>query len=215
MAGVPRMSSGETHSKATLQGGPADPAPGQGTKLAIDLAPLLAFFATYMALDIYWATGVLMVATVVSLVASRRLLGHISPTLIVSTALVVGFGALTLLLNDARFIKMKPTIVNLLFAAFLFGGLLVRRPVLQTLLGAAVRLTEEGWRKLTLRWAVFFLVLAALNEIVWRNFSEATWASFKVFGILPLTVAFALLQLGLMRRYEAGDGGSPDKPVQN
>ena len=109
---------------------------------------------------------------------------------------------MTLLLNDPRFIMIKPTIVNLVFAAFLFGGLLLGRPVLQLLLGEALRLTDEGWRKLTLRWACFFLALAVLNEIVWRNFSEATWASFKVFGILPLTLAFAVLQIGLMRRYE-------------
>lgn len=190
------MSAGDRPDHAAPKGEPA-----HGLKLAIDLAPLLAFFAAYMALGIYWATGILMAATVVSLVASRRLLGKISPTLIVTTALVLGFGALTFLFNDARFIKMKPTIVNLLFAAFLFAGLLLRRPVLQLLLGEALRLTDEGWRKLTLRWAFFFLVLAATNEIVWRNFSEATWASFKVFGILPLTLGFAVLQIGLMRRY--------------
>jgi len=176
--------------------------PRQGLKAIIDFAPLLLFFVTYFALGIYWATGILMAATVVSLIASRALLGHISPALIVTTVVVLGFGALTLLLNDPRFIMIKPTIVNLVFAAFLFGGLLLGRPVLQLLLGEALRLTDEGWRKLTLRLACFFLALAVLNEIVWRNFSEATWASFKVFGILPLTLAFAVLQIGLMRRYE-------------
>jgi intracellular septation protein len=195
------MNSGDPPADGRPQGAP----PRQGLKLAIDLAPLLVFFAAYVAFGIYWATGILMAATLVSLIASRKMLGHISPTLMVTTALVLGFGALTLLFNDARFIKMKPTIVNLLFAAFLFGGLLLRRPVLQHLLGEALRLTDEGWRKLTVRWAVFFLALAALNEVVWRNFSEATWASFKVFGILPLTLAFAVLQIGLMRRYEASD----------
>jgi intracellular septation protein len=181
--------------------------------MAIDLGPLLIFFAAYMTLGIYWATGTLMAATVVSMIASWLLLGHISVTLIVTTALVVGFGALTLFFNDARFIKMKPTIVNLMFAAFLFGGLLLRRPVLRYILGEAIRLTDIGWRKLSLRWAFFFLAMAGLNEIVWRNFSEGTWASFKVFGILPLTLGFAVLQLGLMRRYEEAPatqpGGSP------
>ncbi|MFM9851151.1 MAG: septation protein A [Hyphomicrobiaceae bacterium] len=171
-------------------------------KMAIDLGPLLVFFAAYMTLGIYWATGALMAATIVSMIASWLLLGHISATLIVTTALVVGFGALTLLFNDARFIKMKPTIVNLLFAGFLFGGLLLKRPVLQHILGEAMRLTDVGWRKLSVRWAFFFLAMAVLNEIVWRNFSEATWASFKVFGILPLTLGFAVLQIGLMRRHE-------------
>jgi len=178
-------------------------------KMGIDLAPLLVFFAAYMTLGIYWATGALMGATVVSMIASWIMLGHISATLVVTTALVVGFGALTLSFDDPRFIKMKPTIVNLLFAGFLFGGLLLKRPVLQYILGEALRLTDVGWRKLTVRWAFFFLAMAALNEVVWRNFSEATWASFKVFGILPLTLGFAVLQLGLMRRYEqAGPPGN-------
>lgn len=178
-------------------------------KMGIDLAPLLVFFAVYLTLGIYWATGALMAATVVSMIASWIVLGHISATLIVTTGLVVGFGALTLFFNDPRFIKMKPTIVNLLFAGFLFGGLLLKRPVLQYILGEALRLTDVGWRKLSLRWAFFFLGMALLNEIVWRNFSEATWASFKVFGILPLTLGFAVLQLGLMRRYEAAPASQP------
>jgi intracellular septation protein len=186
-------------------------APRQGLKAIIDFAPLLVFFVTYFALGIYWATGILMAATVASLIASRALVGHISPALIVTTVVVLGFGALTLLLNDPRFIMIKPTIVNLVFAALLFGGLLLGRPVLQLLLGQALQLTDAGWRKLTLRWACFFLALAALNEIVWRNFSEATWASFKVFGILPLTLAFALLQIGLMRRYELHSGSTADR----
>ena len=91
--------------------------------------------------------------------------------------------------------------VNLLFAIALGGGLLTGRNFLKLLLGQAFQLTEEGWRKLTYRWIGFFLAMAVLNEIVWRNFSEATWASFKVFGILPLTIVFAMLQVGLMQRH--------------
>jgi intracellular septation protein len=173
----------------------------QVAKMALDLAPLLLFFVAYMASDIYIATGVLMAATVVSMIVSRVWLGHISATLVLTTVLVVGFGALTLWLNDARFIKMKPTMVNLLFAVALGGGLLTGRNFLQLLLGQAFRLTEEGWRKLTYRWIGFFLAMAVVNEIVWRNFSEGTWASFKVFGILPLTIIFAMLQVGLIQRY--------------
>jgi intracellular septation protein len=175
----------------------------QLAKMVLDLAPLLIFFAAYMASDIYVATGVLMAATVVSMIVSRLWLGHISATLILTTVLVVGFGALTLWLNDPRFIKMKPTMVNLLFAVALGGGLLTGRNFLKLLLGQAFQLTEEGWRKLTYRWIGFFLAMAVLNEIVWRNFSETTWASFKVFGILPLTIVFAMLQVGLMQRHGA------------
>ncbi len=170
-------------------------------KLILDLAPLLAFFAAYMASDIYVATAVLMATTVISMIVSRIWLRHISATLILTTVLVVGFGALTLWLNDPRFIKMKPTMVNLLFAIALGGGLLTGRNFLQLLLGQAFQLTEAGWRKLTYRWIGFFLAMAVLNEIVWRNFSEATWASFKVFGILPITIVFAMLQVGLIQRH--------------
>jgi intracellular septation protein len=173
----------------------------QLAKMVLDLAPLLIFFAAYMASNIYVATGVLMAATVISMIVSRLWLGHISATLVLTTVLVVGFGALTLWLNDPRFIKMKPTMVNLMFAVALGGGLLTGRNFLQLLLGQAFRLTEEGWRKLTYRWIGFFLAMAVVNEIVWRNFSEGTWASFKVFGILPLTIIFAMLQVGLIQRY--------------
>jgi len=172
-------------------------------KLILDLAPLLAFFAAYMASNIYAATAVLMAATVISMIVSRIWLRHISATLVLTTVLVVAFGALTLWLNDPRFIKMKPTMVNLLFAVALGGGLLTGRNLLQLLLGQAFHLTEEGWRKLTYRWIGFFLGMAVLNELVWRNFSEATWASFKVFGILPITIIFAMLQVGLIQRYAA------------
>ncbi len=185
-------------------GAPAGPPAAdnkQVGKVVLDLAPLLLFFAAYMASGIYVATAVLMAATVISMIISRIWLRHISATLVLTTVLVVGFGALTLWLNDARFIKMKPTMVNLLFAIALGGGLLTGRNFLQLLLGQAFSLTQEGWRKLTYRWIGFFLAMAVLNEIVWRNFSEATWASFKVFGILPITVVFAMLQVGLMQRY--------------
>jgi len=173
-----------------------------GTKLMIELGPLLAFFAAWFLADIFWATGVLMAATLVSVVASKLLLGRVSPVIIVTAVLVVVFGGLTFWFGDAHFIKMKPTIINLLFAGVLFGGLLTGRPLLKLLFGEAFNLTEEGWRKLTLRWMLFFVVMAVLNEIVWRNFSEATWVNFKVFGILPLTLVFAMSQIGLIKRYE-------------
>jgi intracellular septation protein len=187
----------------------ASPDSKQMGKLILDLAPLLVFFVVYMASDIYVATGALMAATVISMIVSRLWLRHISATLVMTTVLVVGFGALTLWLNDARFIKMKPTIVNLLFAVVLGGGLPAGRNFLQLLLGQAFQLTREGWRKLTYRWIGFFLAMAVLNEIVWRNFSEGAWASFKVFGILPITILFAMLQVGLIQRYGLEKAGDP------
>lgn len=179
--------------------GPAQP---HGTKLMIELGPLLAFFAAWFLADIFWATGILMAATLVSVVASKVLLGRVSPVIIATAVLVIVFGGLTFWFGDAHFIKMKPTIINLLFAGVLLGGLLTGRPLLKLLFGEAFNLTEEGWRKLTLRWMAFFVVMAVLNEIVWRNFSEAAWVNFKVFGILPLTLIFAMSQIGLIKRYE-------------
>lgn len=176
-------------------------------KLLIELGPLIAFFLVYSRAGIYWATGILMLATVASLVASRALFGRLLAMPVVTAVLVVVFGGLTFWLDDPRFIKIKPTIINLLFAGVLLAGLIMRRPLLKMLFGEAFNLTEEGWRKLSVRWTLFFLVLAALNEVVWRNFSEAAWVNFKVFGILPLTLVFAMAQIGLIKRYEANSGG--------
>lgn len=184
------------------KGSDAAAAQPHGTKLMIELGPLLAFFAAWFLADIFWATGVLMAATLVSVVASKLLLGRVSPVIIATAVLVVVFGGLTFWFGDAHFIKMKPTIINLLFAGVLLGGLLTGRPLLKLMFGEAFNLTEEGWRKLTLRWMVFFVVMAVVNEILWRNFSEATWVNFKVFGILPLTLVFAMSQIGLIKRYE-------------
>jgi intracellular septation protein len=171
-------------------------------KLLIDLGPLLVFFLTYAKAGIFWATGLLMAATVVALVLSRVLLGRFALAPAVTAVLVVVFGGLTFLLDDPSFIKIKPTIINLLFAGILGFGVVTGRPLLKMFMGEALRLTDEGWRKMTLRWMVFFLVMAVLNEIVWRNFSEANWVNFKVFGILPLTIIFAMAQVGLIRRHE-------------
>ena len=187
--------------------GPAQP---HGTKLMIELGPLLAFFTAWFLVDIFWATGVLMAATLVSVIASKVLLGRVSPVIIATAVLVVVFGGLTFWFGDAHFIKMKPTIINLLFAGVLFGGLLTGRPLLKLLFGEAFNLTEEGWRKLTLRWMVFFVVMAVLNEIVWRNFSEAAWVNFKVFGLLGLTLVFALANAPYMAKHMIED--EPQKP---
>jgi intracellular septation protein len=172
-------------------------------KLLIDIGPLLVFFLTYSRTNIYWATGALMVATVVALVASRLLLGRFAIAPLATAVLVVLFGGLTFLLDDPSFIKMKPTIINLLFAGILGFGIYTGRPLLKLFMGEALRLTDEGWHKMTVRWTLFFLAMAGLNEVVWRNFSETAWVNFKVFGILPLTLLFAMAQIGLIRRHEA------------
>ena len=184
-------------------------------KLLIDLGPLLAFFVVYFAVErflpetgIYWATGVLMVTTVAALVTSRLWLGHFSLPPLITAVLVVVFGALTIWLQDSRFIMIKPTVIYIFFAGVLAFGLVTRRPLLKLLLGEALQLTDEGWRKLTLRWLFFFAAMALLNEIVWRSFDRSIWVLFKVWGVLPLTVIFAIAQLGLIKRYESKVDGA-------
>lgn len=172
-------------------------------KLLIDLGPLIAFFAAYWGFGLYAATATLMAATLLSLVASKLLLGHIAAMPLFTAVLVVVLGSLTIWLQDDRFIKMKPTLLYVLFAGILGGGLYTGRILLKYVFGEALRLTDEGWRKLTLRWIGFCLALAVANEIVWRFFSEETWVTFKVFGILPLTLIFFIAQMGLLKKFEA------------
>lgn len=174
----------------------------QLTKLAVEVGPLAVFFLVNARAGIFWGTGVFMVATLVSLVASRVMFGRVPVMPLVSGACVLVFGSLTLWLQDDQFIKVKPTIVNALFAGALFIGLFFGQSLLKVVFGEVFNLTEGGWRKLTLRWACFFTLLAVLNEIVWRSFSTDVWVSFKVFAIMPLTLAFAIAQIGLLRAHE-------------
>ena len=174
----------------------------QALKLLVEVGPLVVFFVVNARAGIFWGTGTFMAATVVSLIASRILLGRIPVMPLVTGACVLVFGGLTLWLQDDHFIKIKPTIVNALFAGVLFAGLLSGQSFLKIVFGEVFRLTEDGWRKLTMRWACFFVFLAMLNEVVWRTFSTDVWVSFKVFGIMPLTMAFAVAQIGLLRQYE-------------
>ena len=188
--------------------------PPSWLKPVTDYGPIAVFFVAYMARDLMWATGALMAATAAALVLSLVLARRV-PLMPLITAGVVGFfGGLTLWLQDETFIKMKPTIVQLLFAAILLGGLMAGRPLLKPLMGAAWPMDEEGWRRLTLRFAIFFVAMAALNELVWRTQSTDFWVTFKVFGILGLTFVFALAQTPLMRRHalaqDTAGGGKPE-----
>jgi intracellular septation protein len=184
-------------------------------KFALELGPLGVFFfanargawlaETLPALaalggPLFIATALFIVATLISLVVSLALTRRLPIMPFVTGIVVVIFGGLTLYLHDETFIKMKPTIVNTLFGVVLLGGLLFGKSLLGYVFDSVFKLTNEGWRILTFRWGLFFLFLAIVNEIVWRNFSTDTWVSFKVFGIMPLTFLFTLSQLPLLNR---------------
>jgi len=170
-------------------------------KLLIELGPLLIFFGVNAAYGIFAGTGAFMAATVVSLGLAWWLYHKVPVMPLVSAVIVLAFGGLTIYLQDDTFIKLKPTIVYTMFAVLLIGGLAAQKPVLALLFGPVFNLTDDGWRKLTVRWAVFFVLMAVLNEFVWRNFSTDTWVSFKAFGFLPITFLFAMAQVPLMQRY--------------
>lgn len=183
-------------------------------KLALEMGPLAVFFfgnayaeRLGVAPDdkLFVATGAFIAATAVALAVHFALLRRLPVMPLVSGVVVLVFGGLTLALQDKTFIMMKPTIVNTLFGLVLLGGLAFNRSLLSVVLDSMFALTEEGWRKLTFRWGLFFLALAVLNEVVWRTQTEDFWVNFKVFGIMPLTIAFALAQTPLLLRHERKD----------
>jgi intracellular septation protein len=199
-------------------------------KLVLEMGPLMVFFLANSRpelikpllrpllpaslLDgaqsgIFTATAAFMIAMVISLVLTRMLLGKLPIMPLVSGAVVMVFGGLTLWMHDDTFIKLKPTIVNTLFGSILLGGLAFGKPLLPYVLDSVFKLTQEGWKQLTLRWGLFFFLLAAINEIVWRMFSTDFWVAFKVWGVMPLTIIFAISQMGLMQRYGLNEEERP------
>jgi intracellular septation protein len=193
-------------------------------KLALDLGPLVLFFwanakpalfapmltpwlpeglVTGERACIFAATAVFMVAVLIALEVSYVLTRHLPTMTLITAVIVVVFGGLTLVLHDELFIKLKPTIIYVLFGGVLLGGLAFGKPLLGMVFDQMFHLTDEGWRKLTMRWALFFLALAVLNEIVWRTQSTDTWVTFKAFGVLPLTFIFAAFQYPLLQKYAA------------
>ena len=185
-------------------------------KLVLELGPLVLFFfvnsrgqslidqfdlGALFPQPIFLATGVFMVAMLISLAVSWVLTRHLAVMPLITGIVVLVMGGLTLWLQDDTFIKIKPTIVNLFFGGVLLTGLMFGRSLLAYVFDSAFALDAEGWRKLTLRWGLFFLVLAVLNEVVWRTQSTDFWVAFKVWGIMPLTMVFAMAQLPMMQRH--------------
>ncbi|OSQ48674.1 septation protein A [Thalassospira alkalitolerans] len=183
----------------------------QFTKLALEMGPLILFFTINATTNnLMTATATFVAATVVALVVSFVIARTIPVMPLIGGAFVIVFGGLTLYLDNDLFIKIKPTIVNLLFASILFGGLLAGKLFLKLVLESAFKATDEGWRILTWRWSLFFVVLAVVNEIVWRNFSTDTWVAFKVWGIMPLTMLFGMAQVPILMKHQLPEeeGGS-------
>ena len=172
-------------------------------KLVLDIGPLVLFFAANAKFGIYVATGSFMVTVLIALGVSYVMTRHIAIMPVVTAIIVLVFGGLTLILHDDLFIKLKPTIIYVLFGGTLLVGLALDKPFLSIMFDQMFHLTAEGWRKLTWRWALFFLALAVVNEIVWRTQTTDFWVSFKLFGVVPLTFVFGALQMPLINKYSA------------
>ena len=194
-------------------------------KLILELGPLAVFFIANArgeqlagmvpAFDglqpIFIATGAFMIAITLSLVISYAMVRHLPIMPMVSGVVVLVFGGLTLWLQNEIFIKLKPTIVNVLFGSILLGGLYFGRPLLRYLFDAVFSLDEEGWKKLTFRWGLFFFFLAGVNEFVWRTFTTDQWVSFKTFGMLPLTLVFTFSQMPMIQKHTLEPQASEEK----
>jgi intracellular septation protein len=192
---------------------------GAGAKLLLDLGPLLVFFVAYWLTgkNIILATGVFMAATVAAMIFSRITAGRISPMLWFSGVMVLGFGGLTIWLHDDTFIKIKPTIYYAMVAAILLFGLATKRPTLKLVLGAAYPgLSERGWTLLSRNWALFFVLMAGANELVWRSTSTDFWLGYKLWGALPATLLFAAANIPMLMKHGLGKEAeaTPVPPTQ-
>lgn len=194
--------------------------PSTGARFAIDLGPLLVFFATnYLTNDVIKATMAFVVAMITAMAISKIKYRHISPMLWFSGVMVVVLGGITIWLHDETFIKVKPTIYYVTVAALLTFGLLTKRNLLKTVLGSAYPgLSEKGWQLLTRNWAIFFMVMAVLNEAVWRTTSTDFWIGFKLWCFMPATFLFALAHVPMLMRHgmqiEKGKEEPPVPPSQ-
>jgi len=189
-----------------------------GLRLALDLGPLLIFFAAYYftSKNVFIATGIFMAATAVAMLVSVLRTGRVSAMLLFSGVMVLGFGGLTIWLHDESFIKIKPTLYYVMVAGILLFGLWTKRPTLKLVLGHAYPgLSERGWTLLSRNWAIFFLALAVTNELVWRTMSTEFWLGYKLWGALPATIIFAIANLPMLNGHGlALDKGQADIPPQ-
>jgi len=194
--------------------------PSGAARLLIDVGPLLVFFLVNFlapvpgAIKIFVATGAFMAAMVAALVFAAVRYRYVSPLLLFSAVMVIVLGGLTIWLHDETFIKVKPTIYYALVSTLLFFGLITNRSLLKLVLGSAYPgLDEEGWRKLTLNWAIFFAVMAVVNEAVWRNSTTDFWIAFKLWGAIPATLLFAVANVPMLMRHGLNTEDQP-KPAE-
>jgi intracellular septation protein len=177
---------------------------GSITKTLCDYAPLAVFFIAYKFIEspnpLIFATICLLITTFVTLIISYILTKKISMMALFSGIILGTFGGLTIIFKDEIFIKMKPTIINLIFAAILFYGYFTKKPLISYLFGTQLRMSDQAWLKLSCRWACFFMFLALLNEVIWRNYSTDFWVQFKVFGMMPISLIFTFTQIPFMMK---------------
>lgn len=184
----------------------------QGTKLLIEMGPLVVFFAANWKAGIFWGTAVFMVATVIALAASWTLTRKLAMVPLASAGFVAVFGGLTLYMHEQRFLVTKVTLINVLFGVVLLGGAMMGRSYIKLIMGEAMKLPDQAWRTLSIRWGMFFFAIAGLNEVVWYLVKESNpdmWVNFKVFGILPLTLVFALANAPYMAKHMIEDEAKP------
>lgn len=181
-------------------------------KLVLDLGPLLVFFIGNSQFGIFPATGMFMVAMLVSMAVSYAVVKRVSPMLLVSGVVVLSFGGLTLWLEDELFIKLKPTIVNSIFASVLLIGVWTDRLYIKLLFDNAFHLPDFAWRVLTYRWIVFFAFLAVLNEVIWRNFSTDFWVGFKLWGVVPISLAYGMAQMPFILKHQLKEPAETTEP---
>ena len=174
-------------------------------KLLIDIGPLAVFFVFYTRSDLKTAILPFMIATIIAVLFSYIIEKKIPIMPTAGAAIILIFGGLTIYFDNETFFKMKPTIINILFAGILYGGIILNKSLLRYLLGAALKLQDKGWDILTKRWIGFFIALAILNEIIWRTQTTDIWVNFKVFGILPITFIFTLTQFSTIKKYQIED----------
>lgn len=181
-------------------------------KLVLEFMPLGLFFLASTKYDYWVSTAVLMVATVISLFTTWHYFRQLALMAIITAVTSVGAGGVTLLLHDPAYVQMKPTIVGFIFATILLAGVYLEKPLFKVLLGQNLYLNDDGWKVLTWLWFGYFVFISVLNEFIWRNYSWEFWAAFKAFGLMPLTVIYALPQMYFLKKYRTRDGKVPAVP---